>query len=476
MSPAPVPRAPSRRRTALSLTGAGVCGIALLAAGMAGAQDAPNPALTFSFGSTFTANDNLDLDPVSAGTSSWIDNRFGLSYATETATSALAFDASGVWRLSDIPGAGGGSDFDDQTAALSYSREGANSRLTLNGRINRSDIAFFDPLRLVDDPSTPIDEGDLTAGDDGSRRTTSASLRFETGIAGPLGFDIAASHYGRDYQDTTDPDYYDTTRDTLSLGATLRPNERLSLRLSLSQTDYSAKDAPQTERSTRRASVGGSYALDPATSLSFSVGKTWIDSEEGLGLGRVSSSEDGLNASLGLSRALANGSIGLSLSHDITVDGEAWTDLLLSRDMELPNGALSVSLGPSFRDGETGVVGTLAFDRELPRGAFSLSASRKISSSDDSTRDTMRLGLGLSHALTPLSSLSLDIDYLDTDSDRAGADRSRSRLSLTYSHDLGQDWQLRGGYALTESDREGEATARSNSVFLTLQKAITFSP
>ena len=42
----------------------------------------------------------------------------------------FAFDIDGVVRASDIPGVGSDVRFDDANAALSYTREGANSRLS----------------------------------------------------------------------------------------------------------------------------------------------------------------------------------------------------------------------------------------------------------------------------------------------------------------------------------------------------------
>lgn len=469
------------RRAAVTLTGAGVLGAAALAAGGTLAQDAPNPALTLSFGSTLNANDNLGLDPKATGTSKWIDNKLGLSWLSETAVSSLKFDASGVLRVSDLPDRPRKTEFDDQTLGLGYTLNGANSRVTAKAGYNRADVAFFDPLFLVDNPDTPFDEADLNTANRGDRITRNASLKFETGLEGPFGMSLAASHYGRSYTDSTNPDFYDTTRDTVSLGATLRPSPRLGLNFGLSQSHYTASDSEDTDRTTRRATVGATYALDAATTLSFSVGKIWIETEEnGFLVPRVRSDEDGLNGSLGLTRDLENGSVGLSVVHDIATDGDTWTEVLFSRTMDiLPEGNLSVSIGPGFQEnGDTAVVGTLAYGQKLGLGSLNASASRQISTSDtdDSTRETTRLGLGWAQGLTPVSGFNVSVDYLDVESDRAGADRSRARLSLAYTHELAQDWQIQGGYTHTYSDREDEGTAQSNALFLTLQKNLTFAP
>ena len=465
------------RTWSLTLAGAGLAGVALTSVA-ALAQDLPNPALTFSYSSTLNANDNLGLDPTSAGTSTWLDNKLGLSYSSETATSQLSLGASGVFRLSDLAGQGQDAAFDNGTLNLGYARQGANSQLSFDAKYNKVDVAFFDPLLLIPDPENPVDPGDLTTSAQGSRETRQASVKFATGLEGPFGMNFALSRNERRFQDTTDPDFYDTTRTSLSVGATLRPTARTGLSFTLSQTDYSAEDVAQTQRNTRRAVLGLTQALDDATSLSFSLGQTWIEKDQDIGLATIHTEESGLNGGIALSRELSNGTIGLSLNHDISSDGKTRTDLQLTRAMELPNGSLSLAIGPSFHDGgKSGLAGSLNYGRDLPQGSLRAAASRGFSTNDqDDSIDTTRLNLGWSHDLTPTSGLDLSLDYLNIDSEAVGGDRERARLQVAYTLDLADDWQLSGGYAHTYSDKETTGTAQSNSVFVTLGRSVSFAP
>lgn len=466
------------RTWSFALAGAGLAGVALTSVAGALAEDLPNPAITLSYGSTLTANDNIGLDPTSAGTSTWLDNKLGLSYSSETATSSLTFGASGVFRLSDMAGQGRDSAFDNGTLNLNYARQGANSQLSFGAKYNKVDVAFFDPLLLIPDPENPVDSGDLTTAAQGSRETRQASLKFATGLDGPFGMTFAASRNERLFQDTVDPDLYDTARTNLSVGATLRPSARIGYSFTLSQSDYTADDVDQTDRTTRRAVLGLNYALNDATTLNASLGQTWIEEDQGVGLARLHTEQSGLNGSIALSHELPNGTVGVTLNHDISTDGKTRTDLQLTRALDLPNGNLSVAIGPSFQSGgKNGLAGTLSYGRELPQGSLRAAASRRFDTNDQSDSiDTTRLNLGWSHDLTPSSGLDLSLDYMNIDSDAVGQDRERARLQVAYTLDLVNDWQLSGGYAHTYSDKETTGTAQSNSVFVTIGRSVSFAP
>ena len=65
---------------------------------------------------------------------------------------------------------------------------------------------------------------------------------------------------------------------------------------------------------------------------------------------------------------------------------------------------------------------------------------------------------------------------MNIDSDAVGADRERARLQLAYTMDLVNDWQLSGGYAHTYSDKENTGTAKSNSIFVSIGRSVSFAP
>ena len=453
----------------------------VLGLGAAGAQDGPNPSLVLSFGSRLSVDDNRGLDPVSAGTTSSFDTRLGLVYLSETTTSSLRLAAGTVLRFSEGPDSTANG-FDDPRLALNYTRSGADSLLSFNVSQVESQVAFFDPLTLIGDgegeaPPPPVDPGDLVTGGTGSRTDRSLALRFETGLGRPLGLSVQASRRERDFSGTTDPDQFDTTTDNLTLGARFRISDRTEANLTLSRNDFSAEDLELTERQTDRISLGIDHALRPDLSLRFSLGQSRVRVEETIGMVRGSRTTTGLNGSLALTRDLVNGMIGLVLGRDISIDG-ARTDLTLNRSLDLPSGTLALSFGASQGEGDDATwIGTLNYTQDLPRGQISATLDRRVGLSDaDAATATTRARLGWSQDLTVRGGLDLSVDYLDVDSDTAGDDRSRARLSMAYTWDLTEDWQLAGGYTRTQSRTESSGSAASNMLFLSLDRDFTFAP
>lgn len=444
----------------------------------AAAQDV-NPLLTFSFSSSLHVTDNYDLSNDPEGTTTYIDNRLGLSYLTETETQRLALDASGVLRVADYPGSGDNSgtqtDFDDHTLRFDYTLTGANSRLNANAYYNRSDIAFFDPFRLVND-GINLDPEDLTV-TSGYREVMRGGLRFETGTEGPLSFSAGITGQKRNYLETDDPslEANESYTVTSGVGMLITPTTRLTL--DGLYRDYSAEDAEETDRQTRSLSVGVIQEMASGLTINGSVGYQTIETEENYLDGRRTEDSNGVIGQLGLTQQLTNGTAGLSFSQTRNTSGGRST-LQVSRDMELPDGELAASLGVSRGDqsGRTSMIGSLAYSHALQNGTFRLSLAQQVySNSDDEEVETRSLNIGLSHELTPVSGIHLNVSYVDIDTLDSGDDRKRGRFQASYNHELTQDWDLSGGYEYTRLERQS-GTATENAVFLTIQRQFQFRP
>jgi hypothetical protein len=207
------------------------------------------------------------------------------------------------------------------------------------------------------------------------------------------------------------------------------------------------------------------------------LGQSRVDVDETVGLVTTRRSNDGLTANLGLTRELVNGSLGLSLGQSLSINGTR-TDLTVSRALELPTGALDVTLGATRSPGGSSTwIGSLGYNHDLPRGSINASLNRSGgTTSADEDVTTTRARLGWSHELTPATGIDVSIDYLSVDSEVVGNDRSRTRMRLAYTWDLAQDWQFSGGYTRVNSRREGTSPAESNALFLSLQRSLTFAP
>lgn len=440
----------------------------------------PNPLLTLSFASSLRASDNYDLSVDSPGNATILDNTLGLSYVSETEVQLLRFGLSGVARLADLPRTGTDTRFDNQTASLEYARQGANSALRLNGRYNRADLAFFDPLSLVEQDD-PIDDNDLVSLPDGYRETASLGASFETGLSDPLSFSLSANSRQRKFVGTDDSDLslYDSRNTSLTagIGALVTPTTRLTL--TGSSVWYRAEDEEDTRRLNRSLSLGAVHETARALTLSASLGYQVIDTDETDIFGqRVTTTDDGATGAFGLSQELTNGTVGLNASHAITVNGGRST-LSAFRSLELPEGSLSFSLGLSSGDtGRNAVIGSIDYAQMLRYGALRLGLARDVqTSNDDEDLEVTRARLGWTHDLTELSGIDMNVTYASTNAVGDGAtDRDRGRFQASYRHALTRDWDLSGGYAYTVSRREGRDDATENSVFLTISRQFQVRP
>lgn len=426
--------------------------------GPAAAQDdAPGgTTLTFGIESSLSVSDNYTLDTTSPGTSTILDTALSFGYLSETAVDRFAFDADGVLRASSLPGAGGDVRFDDSSVALSYAREGANSRFSVEAAYSDANLDFLDPFEFIDD-------GVLLSGS-GRRAISSAGLNFETGTSAPLGFGIELDHEAINYSDTTDPGLFDSQTDDVALTARMQISPVIEGRVRLSQEDYSAEDLVLTDRTTRALSFGVTYEISPVTTLDASLGIEKIDDS-------VSGADEGTFGTLSLTRALANGSAGLELDRSFGSEGGR-TTLSANRAMELPSGTLAFSLGVTKGEADgTGIVGTVDYTQTLPQGELAASLERSVTSSsagDDVLTTTVALGYSM--PATPVSILSFDFDYVAVDDVGSGSTTStdRSTFRAAYTHELTPDWDLSAGYEHQRLSTEGAGTASSNEIFMTL--------
>ena len=443
-----------------------LAGIVLIGGGFSPAtaqEDAPGgTTLTFGIETSLSVSDNYNLSLVKPGTSTILDTTLSFGYLSETAIDRFAFDIDGVVRAADIPGTGvgAGSDvrFDDLNAGLSYTREGANSRLSATASYNRVNLDFLDPFERAD-----LDEDGLITGS-GTRISGTARLIFETGTSGPLGFGIELGTEVIAYSDTTDPGLFDSQTDDIALTSRLRLSPVAEARVRLSQENFDNDDVISADRTTRALSFGVGYEIDPVTTLDVSIGVSRIDAA-------TAGTSDGAIGTLTLTRALTNGSAGVLLDRSFGIEGGR-TTLSANRSMDLPSGTLAYSLGLTRGElGDTEVIGSLAYSQTLPRGALTASLDRSVDSTGAGNDElTTSANLGYTMALSPLANLSLELDYVAVDDAGSGvvSGTDRSALRAEYTRELTPDWDMSAGYEYQRESTDGSGTANSNTVFLTL--------
>lgn len=465
------------------VSGAGLLSVFCLGAGVVLAQQGGSPedggpVLTFGVSSTLSATDNYNLRPNGGDSAELFDNRLSFGYRHRRANDELRLDLDGILRVFEAPGSSSRT-FDDSTARLSYDRVGVNSTFSTSAEYNLTSVNFLDPFdsdRFFEDD--PLDEGDL-AQDQGEREQIATRFSFETGLNDPIGFILEGRYRERRYSGTTDPSLFDS--EILNLTGTTRftLSPVSQARVVLRYEDYSANDAPQTDRVTSSVNLGLTQELSKIDTLDVSLGFQSIETEETILGVRGSDTQSGVIGSLGLTRELKRGTIGTEFDLRESVNGTTAT-WLVNRAMPLPRGALEISVGATSDVSDTiRPVGSVDFTHEMKRSTFTASLERQVSTSSQSNElRTTRASLGYSFDLNTLSDVKFSANFAEIKQIGGPTlnDTTRTDLRATYNRSLTRDWRLSSGYEYRMRDETGVGTASSNRVFLTLEREFVFRP
>jgi hypothetical protein len=394
-----------------------VCAALALPAAAQEAGDAAGPGgvqLTFGLALRVESTENADLDPVSAGRSDRASAALSFGLTSETAISTLSLDG-GVQILGTDGPTSAADGVTNPSLSLAYARAGANADLSLSASWREADLTQD---REVDD----FDTGG------GTRRSTTLALALNWGTAAPLGFGLTAGLSDVAYQDS--PGNVDSQ--TRRLGLTMRAdlNEVLSLTGGL--------------RGSRFEEAGGVV-------------------------------RDTVGLDLGLNLARPNGEMGLTLSHDVTEDGDRQS-LRFSHSLELPRGTLGYNLGVS-RDvaGNLHPVAGIDWQQQLPRGQIGLSYDRSVTANnedEETLRDKLSFDFGTE--LTASTRLNLGLALARQENTLSGLTTTNTDVTASLSHDLTPDWALDLGYVhrIRDEDASGEAT--SDKIYLELRRNFSF--
>ncbi|MDQ2089666.1 hypothetical protein [Marimonas arenosa] len=428
-------------------------------------QPAGGLRLTFGISSDLRAHDNLDLDPVSAGSTLRFDNRLSFGLESETRRQKLALSVAGTFRTEDAPGTGFSTVIENPSVDLSYALEGANARLSFDASFDRTEVDGFTILEEGEDPG----EIDLIT-DNGTRDSYRATMTFETGLNAPLGFLLELEHRGTRYDGTTDPGLFKRTTNSAKATTKLRFSPRTEGQVMATFARYEAADATSTKRDTRALNFGITHELSETTVIETSLGVRKIDDS-------VAGVTQGTELSLSLSRILPRGAIALHLNSEQTSAGRHST-VEVERQYVLPAGSITIGLGAMDADGiDPRTIGKLDYSHELPRGRVTVSLSRSFNVSDEAEVQRVTRGaLGLGYEITEFSELTFDLDYVDVSDAGTGGiiDRARGQFRAAYQRELARDWTLSLGYERRYLFTSGIGTAWDNAVFVTLDRSVSW--
>ena len=194
---------------------------AALMPGAASAEDLPEGGQKLSFGISFglDTNDNLDLDPVSPGSTTQFTTGLSFGALSQTEYSLFQLDVGLDLQWNQGPDyTQPGLDASLPDIALTWQRNGPNSTFNLNATYVVSDL---NDLRPVDDFDTGT----------GMRRDTDLAFDYTWGTAGPFQIGVQAEGSTSDYFDNPSPELVDSQDVSLglNLGFDLSPVATLAL-------------------------------------------------------------------------------------------------------------------------------------------------------------------------------------------------------------------------------------------------------
>lgn len=421
--------------------------------------------MSLDFVTSVEADTNRELAVTSPGTTFEVTETLSFGLHSETSVQSLDFTVSGALRYLDDPDDGTSFDFDEPTFRLTYSREISDSSLTLSANYRLSDVSD-----AID--GAELDPDDLVTGG-GQVAVFGASVNLQIGSDAPLGFAFDASWAERDYRDTTDPDLFDTSDNSIGVSASLRFSPVTQGTLSVLRTNSSADDAESTETKDTFYDFSVSHELRRALTLTGSLGYADRDTTE---FG-VLTTTSGLTGGIEAVQALRNGSVSAEISFDNS-DEENKISLSVGRSMELRDGSLSASLtAVNGEDSGTIFLGTLDYTKSLANGELTAGLRQSIlTDSDDDEVKLTELSLGYMHRINSVSGLSLDLSVSRSEDGGIGSapETTRSEIVASYSRELTSAWDLSVGYRHRSFKEEGASTAKSDAVFLTMTRSLEF--
>lgn len=414
--------------------------------------------LTFGIENRIEISRNAGLAVPAEGTEIANVTLLSFGLVSETALDRLTFGATGglIARTNDD---GSEIDFGRGALSLAYHREVPAAVLDLTADFRTDDADAFDD-----------DLGDIGA--DGTRSDLSLSARMETGRTSGVGLAFGLAYDRTDYQDTTDPDLFDTEEWRGDVAAILRFSEIATGRVGVRYRHREEDDLGTTVTDETTVFTGLDYAISERADLSVELGYTRTETEEF----DIITRERGPEASVRLSYDMPVGTAYALLNLATDADEGQRETFEIGRALETGRDTLSARLGVTHGDlTGTDLIGGLAWTRALPDGSLGVSLERRVSYDADADEQVAEsvFTLSLAKNLNETTTLLFDASYelSDAPSERI----EQVALDAGFTHALTADWDLSGGVGYTvRNDADGRA--ESPRLFLAISRDFQFRP
>jgi len=147
---------------------------------------------------------------------------------------------------------------------------------------------------------------------------------------------------------------------------------------------------------------------------------------------------------------------------------------LVERDFEISNGDLSGAIGfVEDENGDARLTGRIDLSFPRPSGQFDFSLAHSLSPGED--RASTTFSAGYLQELSPVSSMQVGFDFLQTSNPDGSDVLATAGLSASYGVSLTENWQMNVGARVDLLDDDGDRST-SHTVFLTLERPFSWRP
>lgn len=432
------------------------------------AQDLPSGMIArFDFTQQLEYSDNPDLDV--DGDADFF-GRTILGFGLESVTNIQRFALNLGTDIEEFQDENDDDfNFNNTFGALSYDRTTRNAFIgaDLNYRETDNDGDISD-----DDFDQ---DSDVLTQDDGTRVSYGYNLRGGFGQEAPVGASFNWSYNEINFRDTGDDDLNDSTTDAFSGQVDFRVTPRVTVSLIGSYRDFDTENPTGTDREETGLGVSTEMLVNPIWTVNAGLSYDQIDRSDA-----EERSDEGVTPTIRATRAMPNGSLGFSYSSNVFANDDGRRSFLsVSRDMVLPRGALSFSLGATGAD----AVGTdplieADYRHDLPTGQLTFGLSQRVVVDDDDNENlNTSLRASYDQRVNSVSSYGIDFSFFDRNGlDGDIDDSQRYEVGLSYRYDLTRDWGLVSGISHTFLQEEDEEDRQRTTVFVGVQRTFNWVP
>lgn len=364
----------------------------------------------------------------------------------------------------EFSGNNSGLDLDSPEARLSYTRDGAQSGLSLGLGYKRSDI----------DRLTYDEDGEFLTLEDGTATSKSATLGLEFGKESKFGGALNLSHLARDYSGGTNSDLDDYVSDNAGLTLNFQISPLLTLSTVASRAETRKDDPNDLDSRTIRAGATAKMQIDQRTSAQLGVYHMDIRRENAT----TSATTRGLSYLASLEREVPLGSWGISATSDLGTAGRRDT-LRFSRSLETPRAKITLSAGATrLEDSDWEAIYSLSYRRDIMRDANLAVRLTRASTQNSDGDEALNTSLSASYSqpLTENARINAQFGYRRTDVQTGSAsDAERITFGMSYSQSLTRNWDLVAGYNGRRS-KSGDSEDDDQKVYIGLKTEYLWRP